>query len=212
MGAGRDLATGERRALSALLGEVGPAAPTLCAGWTTRDLAAHLVVRDRRPDALPGLVAPPLAWWTDRVQQGVTRRPWSELVELVRSGPPVWSPLGLPGPFDAVDAVEFFVHHEDVRRAREGWTARPHDPERDEVLWRALASAARLSYRRCPVGVVLRRDDGSEHVARRGPRAVAIVGAPGELLLHAYGREAVVVDFEGEQADVAAVRGLRRGI
>ena len=32
----------ERSALVASLRDAGPDAPTLCAGWTTRDLAAHL--------------------------------------------------------------------------------------------------------------------------------------------------------------------------
>jgi uncharacterized protein (TIGR03083 family) len=45
------LARAERAALCDLFDEVGPDAPTLCAGWTTRDLAAHLVIRERRADA-----------------------------------------------------------------------------------------------------------------------------------------------------------------
>src|SRR5690606_24047731 len=38
-------ARAERHALADLLMAVGPDAPTLCAGWTTAHLAAHLVVR-----------------------------------------------------------------------------------------------------------------------------------------------------------------------
>jgi hypothetical protein len=37
----------ERARLSDLLDELGPDAPTLLALWTTRDLAAHLVLRER---------------------------------------------------------------------------------------------------------------------------------------------------------------------
>ena len=48
------LAARERARLADLLDEVGPDAPTCCEGWTTAHLAAHLVVRDGRPDALPG--------------------------------------------------------------------------------------------------------------------------------------------------------------
>ncbi len=51
----------ERRALCALLDETGPDAPTLCEGWTTGDLAAHLVLRERRPDAAAGVAGRP-AW------------------------------------------------------------------------------------------------------------------------------------------------------
>ncbi|MGD0448569.1 MAG: maleylpyruvate isomerase family mycothiol-dependent enzyme [Candidatus Dormibacteria bacterium] len=39
----------ERRELCDLLIQVGPDAPTLCEGWTTSDLAAHLVLRERFP-------------------------------------------------------------------------------------------------------------------------------------------------------------------
>ena len=41
----------ERIALCDLLDETGPEAPTLCEGWRTLDLAAHLVLREHRPDA-----------------------------------------------------------------------------------------------------------------------------------------------------------------
>lgn len=209
MGVSGDVAAAERRELSSLLERVGPDAPTLCAGWSTRDLAAHLVIRERRPDAAPGLVLPPLAGWTALVQRGAARRRWEDLVALVRDGPPSWSPLGL---LDVVNAVEFFVHHEDVRRGRDGALPRPRDAGRDDLLWRVLRSAARYGYRSSPVGVALRRDDGVEHAVRGGLRTVTLVGEPGELLLHAYGREVVAVDFEGEEADIAAVRALRRGI
>ena len=47
-------ASRERAALVTTMRAVGPDAPTLCGDWTTRDLAAHLVLRERRPDAAPG--------------------------------------------------------------------------------------------------------------------------------------------------------------
>ncbi|MCP2256925.1 TIGR03085 family protein [Streptoalloteichus tenebrarius] len=208
MGVARD----ERRQLCDLLDRVGPDEPTLCAGWRTRDLAAHLVLRERRPDASPGIVLRPLAGYTALVQRRLASRPWGELVRTLRQGPPRWSPFAIPGVDEAVNGTEFFVHHEDVRRAREGWAPRPADPARDAMAWRALARIGRLTFRRCPVGVALRRPNGEEVLARRGPRAVTVVGAPGELLLYAFGREAVEVEFEGDQADVQAVRGLRRGL
>ena len=46
----------ERAALCDLFVQVGPAAPTLCEGWATYDLAAHLVIRERKPLSGPGLV------------------------------------------------------------------------------------------------------------------------------------------------------------
>ena len=53
----RDLAQLERGRLCDLLLVVGPDHPTLCEGWTTADLAAHLVIRERKPLAGPGIVA-----------------------------------------------------------------------------------------------------------------------------------------------------------
>src|SRR5271155_4136283 len=107
------LAQQERQTLCDLLVELGPDAPTLCEGWTTADLAAHLVVRERRPDSGPGLVWPPLAGYTDKVRRSSkARTPYDKLVAMVRSGPPL-----LLRPFDgAMNTVEYFIHLEDVRR------------------------------------------------------------------------------------------------
>ncbi|MGH3910316.1 MAG: TIGR03085 family metal-binding protein, partial [Pseudonocardiaceae bacterium] len=153
------LAASERLALSDLMERVGPDAPTLCGHWTTRDLAAHLVLREGRLDASPGILVPPMAGYTARIQRGIAQRPWPELLAQVRSGPPWWSPLRLPG-VEKINAVEFFVHHEDVRRARRGWTPRAADPRRAAELWALLVRGAGLWYRKSPVGVVLRRPDG----------------------------------------------------
>ncbi|OYV23782.1 MAG: hypothetical protein B7W97_02165, partial [Mycobacterium sp. 20-66-4] len=48
----------ERAALVETMRSLGPDAATLCDGWTTRDLAAHLVIREYRPDAAPGILIP----------------------------------------------------------------------------------------------------------------------------------------------------------
>ena len=89
---GMSVAQRERAALVEILRALGPDAPTLCEGWTTRDLVAHLVVRERRPDALPGLVFGPLASYTARVQNRLAASTkWEDLVELFASGPPVLS-------------------------------------------------------------------------------------------------------------------------
>jgi uncharacterized protein (TIGR03085 family) len=206
MGVARD----ERTALCDLFTEVGPDAPTLCTGWRTRDLAAHLAIRERRPDAAPGILIKPLAGYTRRVQDSYAARPWTELVDLVRSGPPAY----VPGRLDELmNTTEFYVHHEDVRRGQPDWQPRPPDPRRDGALWAAVSRAGRMMLRRSPVGVVLvRPDDGREVVARRGPNTVTISGAPGELLLFAFGRDEVRVDFDGEQSSIGAVRGVTRGL
>ena len=49
------------------LEKFGPDAPTLCEGWTTLDLAAHLVAREARADAAIGLVVPALAGHLQKV-------------------------------------------------------------------------------------------------------------------------------------------------
>src|SRR3954465_13548769 len=90
----------ERAELADLLDELGPVAPTCCAGWTTAHLAAHLVVRDRRPDALPGFVRekrPGLARrgrWSHPLEGRLPpTTPYAEVVDRVRSGPPTWAPM-----------------------------------------------------------------------------------------------------------------------
>lgn len=206
------VATDERAALCDFFDKVGPDQPTLCEGWQTRDLAAHLAVREHRLDAAPGILLTPFAGHTKRVQDGYTRLPWAELVDLVRGGPPVWWPTRLPALDKAVNSIEFFVHHEDARRGQDGWEPRPPDARRDAVLWTGLRRAGRLTLRRSPVGLILARPDGESITLRRGPSTVTITGEPGELLLFAFGREAVRVDFDGDQSAIAAVRGLRRGL
>lgn len=209
--AGMNLGDSERQALCKLLDHVGPNAPTLCSGWTTRDLAAHLIVREGRPDAAVGILLPPLARYTARVQRDVASRPWPELVDAVRGGPPRWSLMRVPPVRDKLNAVEFFVHHEDVRRARLGWEPRPTDPHRGTALWAVLSTLARLCYRSSPVGVVLRAPDGSECTARRGTRTVTVAGPPEELTLHAYGRAEAVVDLDGDHADITSLQDSPRG-
>src|SRR4051812_33898145 len=114
-------ARAERQALCSTLDAVGPDAPTLDEGWATRDLAAHLVLRETRLDASLGIVVAPLAGWTGRVQRGIAQTPWPELVARLRTGPPRWSPYSVGGVDERVNLVEFVVHHEDVRRAQPGW-------------------------------------------------------------------------------------------
>lgn len=204
------VASDERRQLCDLFAQLGPDAPTLCEGWTTRDLAVHLVVREQRPDALAGRLLRSLSERGERIQGELREKDWPELIEQVRQGPPKWNPLGLRAVDEAVNSAEFYVHHEDVRRAQPGWQPRPSDPEREEALWKALGRVARFFYGRSPVGVTLRSPSGHELSAKQGPRTVRIMGEPSELILHAFGRREHRVTFEGNEADVLAVEDLRR--
>src|SRR6476469_10703097 len=121
----------EREELADLLAGLGPAAPTLCEGWETAHLAAHLVVRERRPDAMVGLGAEvarlggPLAAWPHRLEARLrSSTPYAEVVGRLRSGPPAWSPMGWSVVARAFNTAEYTIHHEDVRRAQPGWTVR----------------------------------------------------------------------------------------
>lgn len=205
-----DVARRERQGLCDLLLEVGPEAPTLCSGWTTRDLAAHLVIREARPDAAVGILIRPLAGYASSVQAKVAARPWSELVRDVREGPPGYSPFRLPGAQGIADPGEFAIHHEDVRRARPDWRPRVLPLGEQDILWQRLTRAGRLLARSSPVGVILRRSDtGESATARRGSPSVAVVGEPLELMLRLYGRRASVVDIEGPADAVAAFERAR---
>ena len=200
-------ARAERPALCDTLEAVGPDAPTLDAGWAARDLAAHLVLRESRPDAAPGILLTLLGGWTDRVQRSLARRPWPELVQQLRDGPPRWSPFALPALEEKAGLVELFVHHEDVRRAQPGWEPRVLGQGLDDALWERLRPMARMLYRKAPATVVLRRDGGGEARAGRGGDAQVVVAGPAqELLLHAFGRGTHArVRVEGDPDVVARV-------
>lgn len=206
------LARTERSAMCDLFTEVGQDAPTLCEGWQAADLAAHLVVRERRPDVVAGYIAKPLANRSERIQQSYADLPWPRLVDVVRSGPPRWSLFGVPALDDRLNTVEFFVHHEDVRRAQPGWEPRDLAAEVQETLWRRLRTMSRLLLRKVPVGIALRRPDGTIWRAHGGSSYVTLAGPPAELVLYAYGRgDQARVELLGEERDVAKLRETKLG-
>ncbi|GAA0672173.1 TIGR03085 family metal-binding protein [Streptomyces malaysiensis] len=203
----------ERLLLADLLEGAGPGARTLCEGWTTRDLAAHLVVRERRPDAAAGVLVKPLASRLARVQEEFAAKPYEELLQLFRTGPPRMSPFALKQVDEAANSFEFYVHAEDVRRAQPDWTPRELDPVFADALWSRIERGARVFGRRSPVGLVLRRPDGRTAVARRGVPVVTVTGEPGELALFLTGRqESARVELEGDKEAVAAAREAKLGI
>ncbi|MCT4355191.1 TIGR03085 family metal-binding protein [Streptomyces sp. Je 1-79] len=190
----------ERLLLADLLEAAGPDAPTLCEGWLTRDLAAHVVVRERRPDAAAGTVVPPLKARLDRVQAEFAEKPYEELIQLIRTGPPRMSPFTLKLVDEGANTVEFYVHAEDVRRAQPDWSARELDPVFSDALWSRLEKGAKLLGRRAPVGLVLRRPNGQTAVAHRGTPVVTVSGDPGELTMFVFGRQdQAKVELDGDQ-------------
>ncbi|QRP46518.1 TIGR03085 family metal-binding protein [Amycolatopsis sp. FDAARGOS 1241] len=206
------LAADERQALSTLFEEVGPEAPTLCEGWTARDLAAHLVVREHRLDAAPGIVVPALAGYTKRVQDRYAAKPWPALVAQVRRGPAPWWPTAIGPLNELTNGAEFLVHHEDIRRAQPDWQPRAADPARDEAAWRLVRQSAKLNLRKAPVGVVLKHTDGRTAQVKSGTPAVTITGDPVDLLLFAFGRDAVHVSFDGHPSAVDRLKAMSRGL
>lgn len=203
----------ERLLLADLLEASGPGAPTLCEGWKTRDLAAHVVVRERRSDAAGGIVIKPLAARLERVQAEFAAKPYEELIQLIRTGPPRLSPFALKQVDEAANTVEFFLHSEDVRRAQPDWTPRELDPVFSDALWRRLESTAKVYGRKSPAGLVLRRPNGQTTVARKGTPVVTATGEPSELLLFTAGRqEAARLEVEGDKEAVARVHESDLGL
>jgi uncharacterized protein (TIGR03085 family) len=201
------LAQEERTTLCELLVERGPDAPTLCRGWSTADLAAHLVVRERRPDSGPGLVWPPLAGYTDRVRTSVRdRTPFEKLVETVRRGPPL-----LLRPFDGpMNTVEFFIHLEDVRRAQDGWEPRPISPALADALWARVGPGGMA--KKVPATIVITSPGRTDKERGTGPR-LTVAGDPGELTMFGSGRQgAAKVEISGDAALAAQLRSAPLGV
>jgi uncharacterized protein (TIGR03085 family) len=192
-------AQSERAELADLLDQVGPEAPTLCEGWSAHDLAAHLWIRETDPVGAGGIVARPLAGFLERrMAETKARWPYTELVDKVRNGPARFSVFAIPGVDEGANTIEYFVHHEDVRRAAaEPEPARVLPDEVEGWLWRRLKLLARAQFRHSSVGVVLEREgsadgDGEPETIRAaaGAHIVTAVGRPSELTLLAHGRAA----------------------
>jgi uncharacterized protein (TIGR03085 family) len=155
----------------------------------------------------------PLAGYTRHVQARLSSRtPYPDLLRLIRTGPPRLSLFGLPGADDKLNLVEYFVHHEDVRRAQPDWKPREISPELADILWSRL-SMARLMLRKAPVGVELVRTDtpaaGNGRVrmtVKARTPVVTVTGRPAELTLWTMGRtSASDVRLDGSDPDVAAL-------
>ncbi|MGM0385730.1 MAG: TIGR03085 family metal-binding protein [Actinomycetota bacterium] len=199
-----DLARTERQAICDTLLASGPHAPTLCGDWTTGDLAAHLWVRENELPAMAAIMMSRERQAALRMAEAKARTTFSELVADLRRGPRILSPFRLPGVDERANALEFFVHHEDVRRAGpEPPPPRELAPEMDDELWMVVKRSSRLLFRNAPFGVDLETPDGRILPVRRR-RHVTVVGEPGEILIFATGRTtAAHVRVLGEPADVA---------
>ncbi|HEX7097181.1 MAG TPA: TIGR03085 family metal-binding protein [Acidimicrobiales bacterium] len=210
----------EREQLCDLLLELGPDAPTLCEGWTTADLAAHLVVRERDPRSMPGIVMPQrFGSYTEKLMARQKAKGYAATVQRVRAGGPL-VPWRIPKLRMLLNFNEYVVHHEDVRRAN-GMGPRTDRPDLDGEVWSMLRRGAKLMTRNVRgAGLVLRRADArisSDEIVARTPRdggpSATLTGAPVELLLYLFGRRgAAQVELSGPPDAVAAVEQASFGI
>ena len=209
----------ERAALAQALREAGPDAPTLCTGWRSRHLAAHVVLRESAPLVAAGIAFRPLNRRTERAIQETGDRAsdqtsYADLVARVARGPGRWNPMRFYG--EAGNLLELFVHTEDVRRGAGPVPPLPLAPAHVDALRARLAGQASLLYRRAPVGIVMVVPGGPRRAVRR-PRGdagtVLVRGEVGELVLHAFGREgAARVDILGDPADVELLQQTTTGV
>ncbi|MFZ1179109.1 MAG: TIGR03085 family metal-binding protein [Mycobacterium sp.] len=209
------LDTQERLELCDLFDELGPSVPTLLDGWTARDLAAHLVLRERDLVAGPCIVLPgPFQNFAERRRASLAqRKDFRWLVARIRSGPPVGF-FRIGWVRELANLNEFFVHHEDVRRAN-GLAPRVLPPDMDAALWRNVRRGGRYLSRRLPgCGLQVEWTGTNERVmVKPGSPMARLSGQPGELLLYLFGRQsAAQVEVSGPPEAVAAVHGTHFGM
>ena len=209
-----NLARSERAALVATMRETGPDAPTLCAGWNNRDLAVHLILRERRLDATAGIFVGALAGHTAAVSARYADRPWDELLVLLTEGPPWYSPFRVGDRF--LNLAEMFVHHEDVLRGGvdpdRPFRPREVSPELDRALQTPLRTVGRRILSSSPVRAVMVTPDGREVMQAGRGEPVTVTGTVGELLLFAFGRAPVDVRFDGSPIAIASLRSAKRAL
>ncbi len=203
----------ERTALCDTALQVGEDQPTLCDGWDVKDLVVHLLVREGSP-AAAGIVLSPLAGLTDAVSRRVGRRDFAVLVEKLRSGPPRLSPYAVPQLDSVLNTLEFFVHHEDIRRAQPAWSARDLGDEAEKLLWTMIRTGGKGLTRGTPVGVTIENaTTGSRAVLNGGSPSVVVRGLPSEVTLFVFGRKPQAdVELLGDEADVARLSDTSLGI
>jgi len=204
------LARRERAALCDLAVEVGAESPTLCSGWTAKDLVVHLLVRERSPLGGAGIVVSPLSGFTRRASERYGERDLDALVERLRSPGGMFA---IPVVDKAANTFEYVVHHEDLRRGRPGWEPRGLDPADADELWTQLRKGVAFVGRKLPGPTVLRRaDTGDSVVAKKGAAPVVITGDVVEIILFLFGREATRdLAFEGPDEAIDAVRAADLG-
>ncbi|CAA9342313.1 MAG: hypothetical protein AVDCRST_MAG24-1345 [uncultured Nocardioidaceae bacterium] len=208
------MAAREREEMASSVEQLGPEAPTLCEGWTVRDLVAHLVERESGSPAALGVAVPAVRGYLEDRRVRRASGDFAALVERFRSGPPRTSFFSVPGLDTLLNPSEFFIHHEDVRRAQPGWEPRALSVRHQDALWKLVRVAGRLAVVRVPTGVVAERAGTGEQVTlKKGSPAVIVRGEPAEVLLFTHGRrDHAQVELLGDESALAALRSTRLGV
>jgi uncharacterized protein (TIGR03085 family) len=200
----------ERLALCDTALREGPDADTLCDPWDVRQLVCHLLVRERNPVAAVGIAVGPLAGLTEQAMERLGRTDFEVLVERLRS--PWLLPWAVPGVEQLSNTLEFYVHHEDIRRSQPGWEPRSLAESDEGAVWTYLRLAGRGLAR--SAGVPLRMEwDSRAHTLRRGDDPVVLRGLPSEIALVLQGRARVAdLAYHGPPEAVAHLRGADLGV
>ncbi len=202
----------ERHALCDTALALGPDVPTLCGDWTARDLVAHLLVRENSMIAAAGITVPLMAGLTERAMAKEARAPFPDMVKKLYD--PGLTPYRLPGVERLTNLLEYFVHHEDMRRAQPGWERRELPAGDEDELWKLLPGAAKLATRKVGLPIVVRRSDrpGKEATVRKGDDPVVVTGRPSELVLFFFGRDQLDgVTFDGPPTATTRLQEADRG-
>ena len=195
------IARDERAGLAADLSRLGPDAPTLCEGWTARDLLTHVLLRENDPLAIPGMAVSVFDAVTQaRADKMEASGSFEDLVARFAQGPDRFSIFRVPGMDAAANSMEYFIHHEDLLRAQPGWRPRQLGNRAELQLAGIIRKYGRALTRRSPVGVRAEMTGlGDPVTLHPGDRIVTIVGKPSEILLLLTGRTSVAqVDVLGE--------------
>jgi uncharacterized protein (TIGR03085 family) len=198
------LARRERQALCDLAQTLDATAPTLCGDWDLSSLLAHLIVRERRLLGASGIMVPALAGVTERAMAKEAAKGVPAMLAILRK-PPL-TPYSLPVVERYTQTLEYFVHHEDIRRGAPGWQPRDLPAADVDELWDLIRRSGAYLGRGLPVPCELERSDrpGSATTFKKGADPVVVSGPVGELVLWVFGRTAIRdVTFDGPPDTVA---------
>lgn len=202
----------ERSALADQFERLGPDAPTILPGWDAAQLLDHLLVRERYGHHAMGARLPGVFGRHSRAAlEDLRALPWAEQTELLREGPPAYSPVG------RVDSItgnaEILIHHEDLRRAQPGWQRRDLSPAQQHQVWRTVRLFSRAMLR-VPADITLVSAlGGIRRSSRRARGTLRVHGEPLELLLWVSGRDEIAqVRIHGDTGGLEALQEGRRGM